>query len=46
MMPEREPKEAWFGNQLEQQLENDRRYRGGEDPTVVPHRAFTRFDRS
>jgi hypothetical protein len=45
LLPDREQEEDWFGNQLEQQLENDRRYRN-EDPNVVPHRAFTRFDRS
>lgn len=45
-MHEREPDGKWFESHLQQQLEDDRRYRA-EESSVVPHRAtFRGFDRS
>ncbi len=44
LIKDREQDDKWFENHLQQQLEEDRRYRNDELP-VAPHRAFTRFDR-
>jgi hypothetical protein len=41
---EREQDDNWFEKHLQQQLEEDRRYRSESAP-APQHRAFTRFDR-